>query len=154
MRLNLLRRTAFAMRSDLLQPPVVGHERLGIAVSRFASLYNQDTIVITRYLPLPRNAYIEGGDAPVSFDSRWLMRAAEEFALGGAGFFLTHLHDHKGRPWFSPTDMRTNQRVIRPIALVDQALPIGALVLSVDGASALLARSDGLIAVPVHDMVG
>lgn len=154
MRINALASILRRMRADLVLPPLVGEERLGVAIARYASAYNQTVIIIVEYQELPREAYVDRLGAPVSFDTRWLMRAAEAAAKRNAGVFLAHLHDHRGKPWFSPVDMRTNRQVIRPLALIDQSLPTGALLLSRDNAAALLGRSDGLIAIPVHEMVG
>lgn len=153
MRLNLLRATASQMRTDLTSPPVVGDERLGIAFTRYASKYTQRTIVVTEYAALPEEAYVREALAPVSFDVRWIMTASENAGLESAGIFLVHLHEHRGKPWFSPVDMDTNRRIITPIALIDQTLPTGALILSLDSAAALVARGDGLVAVAVHEII-
>lgn len=154
MRLNIIARLAQQLRIELTHPPIVGEERLCVAFARYASQYNQDTIVVSDFVPLPKDAYVIDSRVPVSFDTRWLMRTAEGAAHRNAGVFLTHLHEHSGKPWFSPIDMRTNRSILRPMALINQTLPTGALLFSLDHAAALVARSDGLIAVPVHEVPG
>jgi len=152
MKLNISIQTVAKARADLTLPPVSGMERLGLSFARYASTYNTTTIVATEYIPLPENAYVAGHHAPVSFDSRWLMQQSATAAQQHAGIFLVHLHEHRGKPWFSPIDMRTNRDIIRPIALIEQTLPTGALLLSIDSAAGLLARSDGLIRLDIHEV--
>jgi hypothetical protein len=153
-RFNITASLTLQLRAELLRPPLVGEERLCLVFARYASQYNQETIVASYFLGLPEEAYLRDLHAPVSFNTRWLMSAAEAAAHRNAGVFLTHLHEHKAKPWFSPIDMRTNRSVLRPMALIDQTLPTGALLLSLDQQAALLARSDGLIAVPVREVPG
>ncbi len=152
MRLNIVLRQMRDLRTELLLPPIIGEERLCVVRARYASQYNQTTIVTVEFAPLPEEAYVLDSRAPVSFDTRWLMRAAEDAAVHNAGIFLTHLHEHKGLPWFSPVDMQTNETILHPMALIDQTLPTGALLLSLDQAVALVARSDGLIPIPVREV--
>lgn len=154
MRLNVLASFLGRMREDFGQPPPVGLERLGLCFARFASSYNMTSIVITEYLAFPPHSYVNARHAPVAFDTRWMMAQAEAAARQNAGIFLTHLHEHLGKPWFSHIDMRTNREIIRPFALIDQSLPTGALVLSFDNTAALLARSDGLLRLDVFEVPG
>lgn len=148
----MLSRALAQARADLAQPPLSGLERLGLCIARYASSYNATTIAITEYLAFPAEAYVDRHDAPVSFDTRWLMNQSAVAARRNAGVFLIHLHEHNGKPWFSPVDMRTNRDVIRPMALVDQTLPTGAIVLSFDNVAGLLARSEGLLRLDVHEV--
>ena len=154
MRMNVLSSVARRIRTDLTLPPLVGDERLGVALSRYASRYNNTTIVLTEYFGLPKDAYVKVASSPVAFSTRWFMRASEEAARKNAGLFLVHLHEHRGRPWFSPIDMRTNRDIVRPLALIDQTVPTGALLFSLDNAAALIARGDGFFAVSTREVVG
>jgi len=140
------------MRADLLRAPIMGGERLGVALSRYASRYTQDTMVLVQYIGLPLTAYSASGSAPISFETRWLMKMAQDAARKNAGIFLVHLHEHRGKPWFSPIDMETNRTIVQPLALIDQTSPTGALVLSLDDAAAVVGRSDGLVAISVRQV--
>lgn len=152
MRLNIARTLAAQMRSDLLLPPPVGEERLGLAYARYVSAYTDEAIVVTKYVPFAREAYITDPHVPVAFSTRWLMNAAERAAQEDAGIFLTHVHAHYGVPWFSAIDMRTNREILMPFGSVDQSLPIGAVLQSLDRSCALLVRGHRLVALPVFEV--
>jgi hypothetical protein len=143
MRLRLPRSLFFEAVADLRRPLHIAFERVGVYYCRFASEYEQGVVVAAEYFPCPDDAYVDGPQA-ANFDTRWFMRASQDAAAAHAGVFLTHLHDHRGRPWFSRPDMETNRNLVQPISRIDGTLPCGALLLSNDSAAALVASGDNL----------
>ena len=153
MRLHLTLATFREVVDDLCRSSSVAYERVGVTHCRFSSQYQQNVIVVTKYIPCPEESYVDGPEA-ANFDARWLMRASEVAASENAGVFLTHMHEHKGIPWFSPPDMNTNKRLVHPISRIDPTLPCGALLLSLNSAVALVAVGTGFTTIRPVMIVG
>jgi hypothetical protein len=66
------------------------------------------------------------------------LRAAMQTAYDHqVGMFHTHLHAHRGRPWFSPYDLNENAKFVPDMFNVASGTPHGALVLSYDSLAGL-----------------
>ena len=66
------------------------------------------------------------------------IRKALQLAYGlKRSMFHVHAHEHEGRPWFSPTDLRENRKFMLDFWHVRPEYPHGALVLSLDSAAGL-----------------
>jgi hypothetical protein len=153
MKMRLTRVMFLDALRDLSRPSPLAFERVAVFHARFASQYEQGIVVLTGYSPCPDDAYMPGEQA-ANFDSRWLMEESQRAAMQNAGIFLTHAHDHRGKPWFSISDSKTNTTLVYPISRIDPSLPSGALLLSQDSAVALVATSEGFEAVRAVAIVG
>src|SRR4051794_27423993 len=89
-------------RSDLLRPHEFAHERIGYfqgKASRFPGgilicAFDYSSAEDGHYLNVPKVGAMLGPDG---------LRAAMQTAYDlQVGMFHTHLHPHRGRPWFSP----------------------------------------------------
>jgi len=99
-------------------------------------------IVGVRVQRFPDEAYVDGPDG-ANFAVPWLMNALDEAANSNAGALLCHQHSHRGKPDFSGTDQRTNDRVMAKQRLVNDGVPFGAMVVSLDDFRALVAAASG-----------
>ena len=125
-------------------------EPLALVWLRQTSEVSPDVIVVVKVEPFPDSAYVDGPDG-ANFDVAWLVEAAARIGRCNAGLALAHMHGNKGRPRFSSVDQRTNRSIIRKLALMDQHLPYGAILLSKDAISAQLESSNG--SVPLETIV-
>lgn len=148
MKLNLLRSMARDLVLGLQKPidPKLAGERLAIVHARFASESTDTVVVVVGFDMVPDAAYVSGPDV-ANFDVRWLMNASERAAQRNCGILLTHLHEHKGVPWFSPADLRTARAVLYPMYRICPQFPQGALVMSFDSAAAIIATAEGFFGV-------
>src|ERR1700688_750062 len=148
MKLKITSPMAAKIRADLRKAIALPgvDERLAIVYARFASEVTQTVVVAAYYAMLPDNAYVAGPDA-ANFDVRWLMQMAQGADRRNCGLLLTHLHEHKGRPWFSPADLWTVREVLYSLYRASPRFPQGALLFSSDAAVALIASAGGFVAV-------
>jgi len=119
-------------------------EPLALLAVRYASEENCNVIVGVRLEAFPDDAYVDGPDG-ANFSVSWLMEALDRLTEVNAGVLLCHMHGHAGKPRFSATDIRTNEEVMAKQRIFSPLFPYGALVVSNDDATAVVASSDGLI---------
>ncbi len=148
MRLNATSSLRRQLVTELLKPPTIKGvaERLAVVYARFASESTHSVVVAVDFQMLPDHAYVSGPDA-ANFDVRWLVQAGQDADSRNCGILLAHLHEHRGRPWFSPPDLRTIREVIYPLYRMSPQVPQGALLFSLDRAVAMIAASNGFVSV-------
>lgn len=126
----------------ITQPTETLPEPLALAVVRYASEDSPDIIVVSDIIAFADSAYVEG-PAGANFDTRWLLNVVNNLAPLNAGILLVHNHGGRGKPSFSRTDQETNREVIGAIAWGMPTIPYGAMVMSSDNRTAIIAHTLG-----------
>jgi hypothetical protein len=134
-------------------------EPLAILRTRYASEDERRVIIGCAAFALPDEAYVRASDAAAAFSTRWLIDRGNLELRTNAGMLLAHAHGGHGDPRFSSIDARTNREVIARLSIGVDIAPYGAIVLSNDGASAVVAtggylESARVIIVPDVDARG
>jgi hypothetical protein len=119
-------------------------EPLAFLRVRFASESAKDVVIAVGISPFPDDAYVDG-PAGANFDTRWSIRSANDSAGSNAGLLLAHRHGGKGKPTFSLVDRKTNLTVMVPLSHGMPTVPYGAIVLSDDDATAVIAFDGKLL---------
>jgi hypothetical protein len=130
--------------TGIVTPNRLRPEPLALLRVRYASEERRDVVVVIGTISFPETAYVKG-DAGANFDTRWLVHVTNDELQTNAGVLLAHWHGGTGRPSFSSVDRKTNRDVIAHLAIGVAAVPYGAMVLSLDQQTAVLATGGGLI---------
>lgn len=125
-------------------PTKYNHEPLAFLRVRYASEAQNGVIVAIGVVPFAQNAYVEG-DAGANFDTAYAVEIANAEIRANAGVILVHQHGGRGKPSFSRTDRETNREVMLQLAIGVPFAPYGAIVLSDDSATAVIARDRRLV---------
>ena len=131
-------------------------EPLAFLRVRYASEAKNGIVVAIGVIPFAPNAYVEG-DAGANFDTAYAVEIANAAIRENAGLLLTHQHGGRGTPSFSGVDRQTNRQVMLQLAIGVPYVPYGAIVLSDDAATAVVARDRHLVdadVVVVSDAIG
>lgn len=119
-------------------PTATNHEPLAFVQVRYASEEVRDVVVAIGIIPFANEAYVDG-DAGANFDTRWSMAIANEQIRHNVGLMLAHSHGGSGPPGFSRVDRATNAQVMAPLSFGVDVAPYGAIVLSDDDQTAVVA---------------
>ena len=149
-RLHVLPSTLHELRTVVSARP--GRiEPLALLWVRYVSEDNRDIVVGVKVEAFADNAYVDGPNG-ANFDVHWLMGALDVAARSNAGALLCHEHGHRGKPAFSHVDRWTNESIMAKQRHVNEGLPYGALIVSLDDALGVLAGANGLHRVDVRVM--
>lgn len=143
LRLRITRALLTALH-EVTVPTRPRSEPLAFLRVRFASEESKDVVVAVGVVGFPERAYVDG-PAGANFDTRWSIMCANEAARSNAGLLLAHHHGGKGKPCFSSVDRKTNLAVMAPLSYGASTLPYGAVVLSEDDATAVIAFGGELL---------
>jgi hypothetical protein len=141
-RINVPRSILHGLRCATVPSPL-RHEPLAFLRVRYASEDVRDVLVAVGIIPFANTAYVEG-DAGANFDTRWVVDVANREVLTNAGLMLVHSHGGRGRPIFSSVDRTTNATVMTPLSIGVPVVPYGAMVLSDEDATAVVATAGRL----------
>jgi hypothetical protein len=136
-RINVPRSVMRALRLAT-QPTLMNHEPLAFLRARYASEDVRDVVVAVGVVPFAHEAYVDG-DAGANFDTRWGVAVANYQIRSNAGLLLAHSHGGCGKPAFSSVDRATNVQVMAALSIGVDVAPYGALVLSDEDATAVVA---------------
>jgi hypothetical protein len=125
-------------------PTKYNHEPLAFLRVRYASEERNGVIVAIGVVPFAEDAYVEG-DAGANFDTAYAVEVANAHIRANAGILLVHQHGCRGKPSFSRTDRETNREVMLQLAIGVPFAPYGAIVLSDDSATAVVACDGRLV---------
>lgn len=142
-RINVPRSVMRALRSATTPRPDLG-EPLAFLRARYASEDATDVLVGIGVIQFAKEAYV-AGDAGANFDTRWTVNIANSEIRSNIGLLLVHSHGGRGQPAFSHIDRSTNAEVMLPFSIGISSAPYGALVLSDDNASAVVAVDHHLV---------
>jgi hypothetical protein len=123
--------------ADLSRPHPFAAERAGFIGCKLSRCRDGVLILAHTYMPLQDDWYVDDQRYGCFFNAN-AMRAAMQFALASdASMFHVHMHEHRGIPWFSRTDLRESAKFVPDFWNLRPSLPHGTLVLSTDSAAGL-----------------
>ncbi|HEY9722313.1 MAG TPA: hypothetical protein V6D47_09875 [Oscillatoriaceae cyanobacterium] len=123
--------------ADLERPHAHAYERVGFLLLRRSQSDVSTILQGVVYLPVADEHYIVSQDVGAIINAN-AIRAAMQAALSDAWSVLhVHLHNHGGRPHFSPTDFRSLSELVPSFFGVAPG-PHGALVFSRNKAACLI----------------
>lgn len=136
-RIRLTRPLHDLVRSDLSRPHPIAAERVGFLFGRLGSA-GPDTklILMTGYLPLDDDRYIDDPKAGARIDSQAIRGAMQGVLDRGEGVFHVHMHGWTGKPRFSRLDRDELPRLIPGFQAVGQSFAHGLFLLSEDECAA------------------
>ncbi len=123
------------VRKDLARPHKFAAERVGFIAVRAASAKNSLVLLAQAYHPLTDEDYVNDQSVGAMMGQEAIRKALNVALLESAGMFHIHMHEHRGRPSFSRTDLREQLKFVPDFFKVRPQLPHGAIVLSHDRAA-------------------
>jgi hypothetical protein len=135
-----LRRALFdAMRADLHRSHRFAYERVGFLYGKMETL-SQGTVLIlpTEYLPVRDDDYVNDPSVGARINRTSIFGAIEKVLATGQCGLHVHCHEHSGQPGFSATDVAMLRGFSPALHGVQPQTRHGGLVLSHDGAAALV----------------
>jgi hypothetical protein len=124
------------MIADLRRPHGFAYERVGFLFCKQSSTSSGALLLAFKYVPIRDEQYIRDESVGARFDSSSIREAMQVALSEGVGAFHVHLHDHAGTPRLSGVDVREMQALIPCFVNVCPDRVHGALVLSLDSATA------------------
>jgi len=128
---------------EVSQPNAGRGEPLTFLRARFVSEDSRTIMVGISVVPFPEGAYVDG-PAEANFDTGWAVDFANEQIGANVGLMLVHSHGGNGMPNFSGVDTRTNRSVMAALAIGNETVPYGAVVLSDSDARGVVAVASTL----------
>lgn len=126
-----------AIRRDLVRHHPIAAERVGFISCRVGEVNKGMVVLAERYHPVADEDYLDDPSAGAMMGPA-AIRKALQLAYGDrVSMFHVHMHEHRGRPWFSGLDLRENAKFVPDFWNVRPDLPHGALVLSLDSIAGL-----------------
>jgi hypothetical protein len=86
------------------------------------------------YHPVADDDYIDDPTVGAMMGQEAIRKALNIALLQPVGMFHVHMHEHRGRPAYSPTDRREQLKFVPDFFKVRRQMPHGAIVLSYDRA--------------------
>lgn len=129
-----LRRAAL---DDLDRPHSFAYERVGFICGRAASINNGLMIVAESYDKVDDDNYIRDPRVGARINGDAIRSALQLSLTKNVGLFHVHMHEHKGVPRPSRTDLVESKKFIPDFFNVTPAMPHGTLILSEDSAFGL-----------------
>jgi len=124
------------IRIDLRRPHAFASERVGFVVAHPARLRDKGIVALAfDYLPVPDDGYEDDPTVGAMMNSSAIRMALQYAYNHQVAVFHVHLHEHSGRPEFSPVDRHEHARFVPNFSNVALNQPHGALVLSSDSAA-------------------
>ncbi|MGH2442612.1 MAG: hypothetical protein ACRDFX_05575 [Chloroflexota bacterium] len=117
------------IRRDLRRPHAFASERVGFISVRADKTVSNLLLIGEGYYPVADEDYVDDPTVGAMMGQEAIRKALNVALLNPVGMFHVHLHSHRGRPRFSPTDVR-EQRKFVPDFFKVRKHPHGALVLS------------------------
>lgn len=127
------------IRKDLARTHPHAAERVGFVYARMGNQGGPELQILpARYESLPDSDYIPDDEVGAKIGSVAIRRAMQNSLADGVGVFHVHMHEHRGRPGFSPVDLAAYPGLITGFQNVSPALAHGALLLSHDSCECLV----------------
>jgi hypothetical protein len=124
------------MLCDLRRPHEYAYERVGFMCCRQSALRSGNLLLAYKYKPIRDDQYLEDRTVGARFDGSSIREAMQTALTEGSSVFHVHLHEHRGQPRLSGTDIREMQQIMPCFVNLRPDRLHGALVLSVDSAFA------------------
>lgn len=121
-----------AVRNDLHRAHPFAAERVGFLSCRTAATDDGLLVIAASYHPVADEDYIDDLSVGAMMGPAAIRKALQISLTSGASMFHIHMHEHRGLPRFSPTDLRENAKFVPDFFNVSPRVPHGAIVLSYD----------------------
>ncbi|WP_221284645.1 HesA/MoeB/ThiF family protein [Mucilaginibacter sp. SP1R1] len=118
------------MLSDLKRPHEFASERAGFIYTTHKTINGDIYVWINSYHPLNEAHYIDDPSVGVRFSGAAIRDAMEHVLRGQFGSLYVHLHDHKGMPLPSSTDIKSIPGVVQSLVNATPKETHGFLILS------------------------
>lgn len=136
MRLRMTHSMFAKIVADLRRPHEFAYERVGFLFCKQSRTPSGVLLLAFKYGPIRDDQYIRDESVGARFDSSSIRDAMQVALSEGVSVFHVHLHDHTGKPRFSGTDVREMQALMPCFVNVRPDRVHGALVMSLDSATA------------------
>jgi len=122
------------VRQDLVRPHRFAAERVGFISIRAAVTSESLILLAEGYHAVADDDYIDDQTVGAMMGQEAIRKALIVALLQPLGMFHVHMHEHRGRPAYSPTDRREQLKFVPDFFKVRPQMPHGAIVLSHDRA--------------------
>lgn len=142
--------------ADLERPHSFAAERVGFLFTRRGTGPAGMTLLFpVEYLPVADDHYLDEGrwDVGAAITGDAIRTAMQHVMVTGMGALHVHLHDHRGRPHFSPIDWTDLPGFAHSFQNADARLFHGAVVLSRDAAAGAVWRPGQAAQKPVQPRI-
>lgn len=156
-RVRISRLLVDQIQADLRRPHPFAFERIGFVSVAMGRAGESEVLVIAEeYFPVADDQYVRGNGVGARIGSDAIRDVMQRVHDTGRGFLHVHLHDHHGRPDFSPVDRSEQPRLVASLRVMNRTVPHGMLVLSADEAEAWLwlPNEDGPVSPRAITLVG
>ena len=131
---TLLRKTF----DDLRRPHPFAAERVGFFSCRVGALRPSGWVVLAHdFHPVADDDYLRDLTVGAMMGPAAIRKAMQIVLSHEVCMFHVHIHEHRGQPWFSKTDLREDAKFVPDFWHVRPHLVHGAIVLSSDSAAGL-----------------
>jgi hypothetical protein len=120
------------IRRDLSRPHSFAAERVGFLSVRPAATRRSLVLIVEAYHPVADADYLKDPSVGAMMGPDAIRKALDIALLQNVGVFHIHMHEHAGRPDFSRTDLREQDKFVPDFFKVCPTMPHGAVVLSHD----------------------
>lgn len=122
---------------DLRRPHSFAYERVGFFGCRAAAISNGIMIIAESYDRVADENYLQDPLVGARINGNAIRTALQLGLTKGLGLFHVHVHEHKGIPSPSRTDLHESRKFVPDFFNVTPSMPHGTLILSEDSAFGL-----------------
>lgn len=132
-------------RGDVRRAHAFAYERVGFLFGRTASIGREEAVVLLNdFSGVHDDQYLEDDTVGARIDSTAIRSALARILETGESCFHFHIHGHQGRPCLSRTDATELDRLVPTFVSGAPEAVHGALIGSLDAASAWAWRRHGM----------
>lgn len=126
------------VRNDLSRPHPFAAERVGFISCRVGALPSGGIVVLAQeYHPVADDDYLPDPTVGAMMGPGAIRKAMQVAHGTRSSMFHVHMHEHRGTPHFSRTDLREASKFMPDFLNVQPQMPHGAVVLSLDSAAGI-----------------
>jgi len=142
------------VRADLARPHPVAAERVGFFSCKVARLADGGLLVLVQgYHPVDDADYLDDPRVGAMINSDAIRKALQYAYSHSVAMFHIHAHEHRGRPWFSNTDLAESAAFVPDFWNVQPQFPHGAVLLSRDSMAGLCWAPESRKPIRIGDFV-
>jgi hypothetical protein len=124
--------------NDLRRPHQFAAERVGFLSCRVGSLKPSGWIILAHaFYPVSDDDYLDDPSVGAMMGSAAIRKAMQIALNNDVGIFHVHMHEHRGSPRFSGTDLRETAKFVPDFWHVRPHMIHGAIVISLDSIAGL-----------------
>ena len=119
-----------AVKQELDRPHPFAAERVGFISVRAMTTCNALVLLAEAYHPVADDDYVDEPTVGAMMGHEAIRKALNVALFQPVGMFHVHLHDHRGAPRFSRTDLHEQLKFVPDFFKVRPNMPHGAIVMS------------------------